>query len=89
MILAVKVVPNSSADRIVGWLGVQLKIKVRAQPEKGQANAAVVRMLAELAGLSESQIEVQNGKTQASKRLRLSGISEAELRARIASLSDD
>lgn len=40
--LAVKVVPGSSRDQIVGRLGDALKIKVTAPAEKGKANTAVV-----------------------------------------------
>lgn len=45
--LTVKVVPGSSRDQIVGWLGDALKVKVTAPPEKGRANAAVVAILAD------------------------------------------
>ncbi len=45
--LKVKVVLGSSRDKIAGWLGDALKIKVMAPPEEGRANEAVVEMLAE------------------------------------------
>jgi hypothetical protein len=39
--LRIKVVPGSSRDEVVGWLGDALKIKVTAPPQKGRANEAV------------------------------------------------
>jgi len=49
--LNVKVVPGSSRNRIVGWLGDALKIKVMAPPEKGRANEAVVELLSMKLGI--------------------------------------
>lgn len=42
----IKVVPNSSRDEVVGWLGDALKVKVMAPPEKERANEAVIALLA-------------------------------------------
>lgn len=42
--LQIKVVPGASRES-VEWLGDQLKVRVRAAPEKGQANAAVEKLL--------------------------------------------
>ena len=63
----VKVVPGSSRDEIVGWLGDALKIKVMAPPEKGRANEAVVEMLADRLGLSADDITVVSGHSSPSK----------------------
>jgi uncharacterized protein len=59
--LSLKVVPGSSRDEIVGWLGDSLKVKVKAPPEKGRANEAVVALLAERLGTDASSIAVVSG----------------------------
>ena len=59
--LNVKVVPGSSRNRIVGWLGDALKIKVTAPPEKGRANEAVLSLLAERLGLPADAVAVARG----------------------------
>jgi uncharacterized protein (TIGR00251 family) len=65
--LRVKVVPGSSRDEIVGWLGDALKIKVAAPPEKGTANEAVFDVLAEALGISTDDIKVESGQSSPSK----------------------
>ncbi|MGE9292806.1 MAG: DUF167 domain-containing protein, partial [Puniceicoccales bacterium] len=45
--LAVKVVPSSSRNAPAGWLGEAFKIKVQAPPERGKANKAVTKLLAQ------------------------------------------
>ena len=59
--LKVKVVPGSSRDQIVGWLGDALKIKVAAPPEKGKANESVVDLLAENLGIGNDAITMISG----------------------------
>jgi uncharacterized protein (TIGR00251 family) len=65
--LRVKVVPGSSRDEIVGWLGDALKIKVMAPPEKGKANDAVVKLLAAALGLTNDAVTVMSGHSSPSK----------------------
>jgi uncharacterized protein (TIGR00251 family) len=52
MRIHLKVVPKASRDEIAGWLGDRLKVRVRAAPERGQANAAVEALLSEVLGAS-------------------------------------
>ena len=74
--LNVKVVPGSSRDQIVGWLGNALKIKVTAPPEKGRANEAVVAMLAERLGIGTDDIMVVSGHSSPSKVLSIAGMND-------------
>jgi uncharacterized protein YggU (UPF0235/DUF167 family) len=40
-LIAVKVVPRSAKDEIVGWLDGALKVRVMAPPQDGRANRAL------------------------------------------------
>ena len=61
MKLAVKVVPGSSREGIAGWLGDELKIRVRQVPEAGKANEAVRRLLARTLELPVDHIRIVSG----------------------------
>jgi uncharacterized protein len=65
--LAVKVVPGSSRDQIVGWLGDARKIKVTAPPEKGRANEAVIAILAERIRVRRGDMQIVAGQAAATK----------------------
>jgi uncharacterized protein (TIGR00251 family) len=74
--LNVKVVPGSSRDQIVGWLGDALKIKVMAPPEEGRANEAVVDLLSLKLGISTDDIEVVSGYSSPSKVIAITGMDD-------------
>ena len=78
--LSVKVVPGSSRDQIVGWLGDALKIKVMAPPEKGQANEAVVDLLSLKLGISTDAIEVVSGHSSPSKVIAITGMDDEAIK---------
>ena len=81
--IRVKVIPSSSQDSIVGWLGTSLKIKVKAPPEKGKANAAVVKLLAAKLSISEDLVEVAQGHSSPSKVISVTGLSDSDIVATI------
>ena len=74
------VVPGSSRDEIVGWLGDSLKLKVKAPPEKGRANEAVVALLAERLGIDASSIAVVSGQSSPAKVLEVDGMDDEAIR---------
>ena len=87
--LQVKVVPGSSRDEIVGWLGDALKIKVMAPPEKGRANEAVVELLAERLGLPADAITVASGHSSPSKVISVVGMDAETIKQQVMSAVTD
>ena len=81
--LDVKVVPASSRDAIAGWLGDVLKLRVTAPPERGRANAAVERLLAEALAVPPQAVRVVAGGSSPRKLVEISGVTRAQLLARL------
>jgi uncharacterized protein len=50
-----------------------LKVRVRAAPEKGRANAAIEALLADALGLPKSAVSVEKGGASRIKLVRISG----------------
>ena len=84
MRLELKVVPKSSRDRIDGWMGDRLKVRVTAAPERGRANAAVEALLAEALGLPASAVRVVGGAASPRKTVEIDA-AEEWVRARLGS----
>jgi uncharacterized protein YggU (UPF0235/DUF167 family) len=61
ILLRVRTKPGSRADRITGGRGDSLLVEVRAAPERGRANEAVIRVLAQALGIRASGIELKAG----------------------------
>jgi hypothetical protein len=78
--LSLKVVPGSSRDEVVGWLGDSLKVKVKAPPEKGRANEAVVTLLADRLGIDSSSIAVVSGHGSPAKIVAVEGVDDEVIR---------
>jgi uncharacterized protein (TIGR00251 family) len=83
VLLAVKARPQAGRTAIVGQHGGALKIAVAAAPEKGKANRAIVDLLADSLALHKSAIEIVKGETSSDKRIRIAGVTAAELRQRL------
>jgi uncharacterized protein (TIGR00251 family) len=79
-VIAVKVVPGASRDKIAGVLGDCVKIATSAPPEKGKANAAVAAILARSLGLDRRDVELASGPTNPRKEFRIAGLSSRALR---------
>ena len=82
--LRLRVVPGARRPGVVGRLGDAWKVRVVAPPSRGAANAAVVRLLAETAGIAAGDVVVVAGHTGRDKIVELAGISASELENRLA-----
>src|SRR5215211_7160989 len=82
-ILRVHVVPNAMSDCVVGEHGSAVKIKLRASPVKGKANAALISFLAEQLNISRRAIALQRGHKSRDKLIRINGLSQEDVRNRL------
>ena len=72
--LRLRVLPGARRSQVVGRHGESWKLRVHAAPERGRANDEVVALLAEVLGLSQSQVRVVAGRTTRDKVVELSQI---------------
>jgi uncharacterized protein YggU (UPF0235/DUF167 family) len=82
--LRVRVNPGGGRDEVVGRLGDAWKVRVGTAPERGRANAAVLRLLAGRLGIASSQLAIVSGHGGRDKVVELSGLSAGEAARRMA-----
>lgn len=63
MIIKVKVTPGAKEEKVIGFEGDLLKVKVRAKAEGGKANQAVISLLANHFKLPKREIILKSGAT--------------------------
>ena len=78
--------PRASRDEILGWQDGVLRVRVAAPPVEGEANAAVVALVARALRIAPSTVRVVRGKRGRDKLVRLTGLGDDEAQSRLASL---
>lgn len=81
--IRLRVKPAGRADRVIAPYDGALKLEVRAAPERGRANGAVIRLLADRLGLDRSDVEVVAGRSSQDKTVSLAGVSAEEVVRRL------
>ena len=76
--IALRVTPKSRMDQVTGLHGasdaaLSLALKVRALPDKGAANKAVIDLLAGVLGVPKSGISLLSGSTKQNKTVLVRG----------------
>ena len=72
--LLVLVQPRASRSRIAGEHDGRLKVQLAAPPVDGEANAALLELLAALLKVRKSEIELLDGHTGRRKRVKVTGL---------------
>jgi uncharacterized protein (TIGR00251 family) len=85
--LAVRLTPRGGRDRVEGWARdsagrPHLKVRVAAPPVDGQANTALVRLIARTLDLPARAVRIASGETARIKQVEIDGVdAEALFRA--------
>jgi uncharacterized protein (TIGR00251 family) len=78
MLITVRLTPKGGRNAIEGYETLAngrtvLKVRVRAAPSDGEANAALGRVLAKALGVPLSRVEIVGGAASRIKRVEISG----------------
>jgi hypothetical protein len=87
--LELVVVPRSASDRVGPYSSGVLRVRVTRPPADGEANRAVLRLVARALDLAPSRLSLVAGSRGRRKRVRVEGMDDDELRRRLARLGAD
>jgi uncharacterized protein (TIGR00251 family) len=78
-VVSVKVLPRSSINKIVGFEGDMLKVKVKSAPVDGLANRDLILLLSKSLKLAKEKVEIISGHRSRLKKIRFYGIKKDDL----------
>lgn len=84
--LRLRVKPSARTDRLVGPHAGALKLEVRAAPERGKANQAVARVVADGLEVRRTQVEVTAGRGSRNKTVVVHGLEVAAVIERLEAM---
>ena len=82
-VLDVRVVPRARRTAVDGERGGAILIRLAAPPVEGAANAALIEFLAGALDLPRRQVSLVGGERSRDKRVRIVGLDERSVRARL------
>lgn len=85
--LTVKVIPFAQKDELVSMRRDGISIQVTCGPEEGQANKAVIDLVAQALNIKPYQVTLMKGHYKAFKTVQIAGYDQAELDLKMASYS--
>ena len=82
--IAVVLRPGASRDEVLEFSHGLLRVRVKAPPIDGKANASLEKLLARLLGVPPSSVDVLRGARSRRKLLRVEGLSQEEAEKKLA-----
>lgn len=79
--ISIRLQPRAKREEVVGERAGAIVIRVTAPPVDGKANAALCALIAKVAGVPGSHVEVVRGQTSRDKIIRVNGVSDEALRS--------
>jgi uncharacterized protein (TIGR00251 family) len=84
VILRVRVQPRASRNGLAGYRQGALVVRLTAPPVEGEANAALIRFLAELLDVPRAAVTLRHGARSRDKTLHVAGLDAPSVRARLS-----
>ena len=81
--IRVRVTPRAGRDRIDGPRDGVLRVRLAPPPIEGQADEALVRLLASTLGVPRRDVRVVRGDTAREKLIQIDGLEEADVWRRL------
>ena len=93
--ITVRLQPRASRDEVLGWQEVSgevvssnealvLRVRVKAAPVVGAANAALIQLLSKQLGLSKNKISLVSGATSRNKIVEIQDLSSSDIKSRLS-----
>ncbi len=73
LVLQLRIQPRATRDELAGLQGDRLRVRLRAPPVDGKANAQLQRFVAELFQVSRQRVLIEAGVGAREKRVRILG----------------
>eukprot|EP00826_Nyctotherus_ovalis_P037584 TRINITY_DN3438_c0_g1_i10.p3 TRINITY_DN3438_c0_g1~~TRINITY_DN3438_c0_g1_i10.p3 ORF type:complete len:124 (+),score=57.40 TRINITY_DN3438_c0_g1_i10:122-493(+) len=85
VLLTVEAKPGSKSDEIYELCEEFVGVAVQAEAKGGEANANIVKFLAEVLGVKKTSVSIDKGNKSKSKLIEIEGISAQEVYKRLSS----
>ena len=84
MLLSVRVTPRAGRTALAGIRDGVLHVKLAAAPVEGAANAALIDLLSRQLRVPKRSFRIAAGERSRTKTVEISGLTDEEVRARLA-----